>query len=341
MALDGGVPDRPRSEPMLPRLVTYLLCLGLLLPAGGCGGDAPAPTSAEPAGDSTGGESVPEVAEDGAPPEAPAEARAFLWRVQQGDAVLYLLGSVHVGTPDFYPLPASVEAAFEQAGTLAFELDMAPQSQQAAAMLMAKAGMFPPGETLWDALSPETAALLKTYLGEAGQPEQAVAAMRPWLLGVTLTMAAYMQAGLRADLGIDLHLHGRAVAAGKRVVAIEQAADQVAALADHPAELQDLMLRDALESLHDIREGMDGMVELWRTGDAEGMAEEIHESMSKPQFEGLYKAIFIDRNVRMAEAARGYLKAGGTTLVVVGSGHLVGKGSVVDLLSADLPVTQL
>lgn len=323
----------------------WLLSIALLLHGAGCAASSPAESSRGAAGTSAGDEMTVEA--DGSPDadeeetEAPVEARAFLWRAQQGDATLYLLGSVHVGSPEFYPLPASVESAFDSADTLAFELDMSLPSQQAAAALMATRGTYPQGESLWDALSPETAGQLKAYLEAAGQPPEAVQQMRPWLLGITLTMAAYMQTGLRPDLGVDIHLHGRAVAGGKRVVAIETPADQIAALANHPPELQDLMLRDALESLQDVPEGMEDLVEMWRTGDAEAMAAEIHESMSKPEFAGLYKALFLDRNVRMAGAARGYLKAGGTTLMVVGSGHLVGKGSVVELLSTDLTVTQL
>ena len=42
-----------------------------------------------------------------------AEAKTFAWKATKGSGVVYLIGSIHVLTPDFYPLNPALEAAFK------------------------------------------------------------------------------------------------------------------------------------------------------------------------------------------------------------------------------------
>lgn len=56
------------------------------------------------------------------PPQGPP---VFLWEVEADRSRVYLLGSVHVLKAEDYPLTAPMEAAFEEAETLVFEVDPA------------------------------------------------------------------------------------------------------------------------------------------------------------------------------------------------------------------------
>jgi uncharacterized protein YbaP (TraB family) len=49
----------------------------------------------------------------------------LLWKVSDADNSLYLLGSFHMLKPDDYPLSADIDAAFEDAESLLFEIDPA------------------------------------------------------------------------------------------------------------------------------------------------------------------------------------------------------------------------
>jgi uncharacterized protein YbaP (TraB family) len=51
-----------------------------------------------------------------------------------------------------------------------------------------------------------------------------------------------------------------------------------------------------------------------------------------PGLRPFFEKLFFERNVGMARKVEGYLASGRDHLVVVGSGHLVGERSVVDLL---------
>ena len=44
------------------------------------------------------------------------EGSVFMWKAQKDGAAVYLLGSVHALKEESYPLPAVIEAAFDQSG---------------------------------------------------------------------------------------------------------------------------------------------------------------------------------------------------------------------------------
>ena len=73
--------------------------------------------------------------------------------------------------------------------------------------------------------------------------------------------------------------------------------------------------------------------EAWKKGDADGLARALLEPMRTDEYQALFDSIFLQRNRRMSEAVKGYLSISETRFVVVGSGHLVGPGGVVDLLN--------
>ena len=52
-----------------------------------------------------------------------ANPPAYMWQVQHQGALVYLLGSIHALTDDYYPLPRIYEHTFAQADRLAVELD--------------------------------------------------------------------------------------------------------------------------------------------------------------------------------------------------------------------------
>ena len=66
----------------------------------------------------------------------------FAWRATSEAGEVVLFGSVHVGTPDMYPLPPAVEAAFKDAAALAVEADVANQNMAKMMATVQKHGMY-------------------------------------------------------------------------------------------------------------------------------------------------------------------------------------------------------
>ena len=51
--------------------------------------------------------------------------KGFLWKVESAGATIYLMGSLHFATADFYPLRPVIEEAFDESDTLVVEVDVA------------------------------------------------------------------------------------------------------------------------------------------------------------------------------------------------------------------------
>ena len=95
----------------------------------------------------------------------------LLYRVTGGKSELYLLGSIHVGSEEMYPMGQHILDALEAADVLAFECDtQSAQAQAAYRELMC----CPEGESLESLVSADTYALVVRAGGlPNGQPGRA------------------------------------------------------------------------------------------------------------------------------------------------------------------------
>src|SRR5215467_14778860 len=121
-------------------------------------------------------------------PVRPLAASSFLWKVTKGQGVVYLVGSVHMLTADFYPLAPALDAAFKESDLLVEEADLSEMLAPATQFSLLQRGMLPSGQTLDKVVSPATLALVNAHLGLFG-PGAAVAAVKqfkPWFLAMTL-----------------------------------------------------------------------------------------------------------------------------------------------------------
>jgi uncharacterized protein YbaP (TraB family) len=53
----------------------------------------------------------------------------FLWKLEQGNAVLFLYGSIHMGTDTIYPLDERIYQAYAEADKLIVELNTLNQGK--------------------------------------------------------------------------------------------------------------------------------------------------------------------------------------------------------------------
>jgi uncharacterized protein YbaP (TraB family) len=268
----------------------------------------------------------------GAAPGPAEPNKPFLWRVSSPTATIHLLGSIHLATPDLHPLDSRIEAAFQAAHTLVLEIPMDPASQVRAAELLARAGTYPPGDSLDLHLKRETLEALHQRLQSAGVSFSMLRPQRPWLVALVLSLGEMQRLGFRPELGIDRHFAAKAEGK-KRVLGLETVAEQVAMFAGMSDTQQEQMLQDTLTRLDEIGGLLRRALASWRTGDADGVYEVLIAPM-RAEFPGIYQTLVAERNRRMAEAIEGLLRESGITFVVVGSGHLGGPDGILSLLRA-------
>ncbi len=281
---------------------------------------------------------VPQPAPTPAAPPQPADTRAapLLWRAEApaGLGDLFLLGSVHLGTPDSFDLEGALAEAWDRSEELVVEIDVSQVSPQEAAAATLRHGTLPVGTSLADRLERESWAGLQAELERLGVPVEAFARLKPWLAATRLAVLQLQHAGLEPRYGIDQQMLDQA-GATKPVVALESLDSQLAMLDSLPPAVQELMLVDALERAPaaDLQAGY--LVESWLQGDEEALVELLFgETQQRPEFEVLYEKVYFERNEAMSERLQELARDGRTRLAVLGIGHMVGPRGIPALLAA-------
>jgi uncharacterized protein YbaP (TraB family) len=146
---------------------------------------------------------------------AQAPSKHFLWSVtDHAGATAYLLGSLHVLTPDFYPLPRPIEDAFTSSKVLVEEVDLDEASNPATALSLIGKAMYTDGTTLDQVVSKSTFEEVRKRAEKASIPMVALQRMKPWMVAITLAIPLLRESGFDASHGIDQHFFDRAKSAG-------------------------------------------------------------------------------------------------------------------------------
>ncbi|WP_430543596.1 TraB/GumN family protein [Stenotrophomonas acidaminiphila] len=269
----------------------------------------------------------------GTPAKAPPVP--LLWKASgPRGAELYLLGSFHLLRADDYPLSADVDAAFDASSQLLFELAPEEMNSPALATQMAQAALRRDGRLLKDELDADTWRRLQDYAAANGLPIDRLAGLKPWFVGLTISLGQMARQGLDAQAGLDRHLMARAATAGKPARGLESAAAQIAMLDGMSGEEQRQLLREALEQVDKGDEQSRRLHDAWRRGDDVTLWRDMAAQM-KRDYPALYRRINTERNDAWLAPLQERLQAGpGATLVVVGALHLLGSDGVVEKLRA-------
>lgn len=278
-----------------------------------------------------------------AAPAAVATQPLFAWQVRSDTAVVTMMGSVHFGREDFYPLAPVIEEAFEQADALAVEVDaLDPAKAAAAATLMMTAGMMPPGRTLEDVLPDSTVARIQEALGPQKAMWSVYKSLKPAFLALILAAGGYQELGLDPQLGLETHFLGKARGA-KEIIELETIEQQMALFTGLDDAMGMALLADTLDQLESMEEVLENLVEAWLAGDVARvdalMADQVGED---PAMVAFYRRLLDDRNVKMAEAVAALLAGDKDVFVLVGAGHFGGEKGIIRLLEqAGWSISQL
>lgn len=270
---------------------------------------------------------APAVAQTAPPPAA--EGRSFIWAVERDGRVGWLVGSLHLLSPDFYPLPDAMESAFASADTLIEEIDMNEANDPELAKLVLAKGMYPEGQRLSSQVSPETYAKLRAWIEQSGLVVAPFERMKPWMVAMTLQTLALQRLGFDPSLGLDRYFHQASVKAGKHFIALETAAEQIDFLDRLSPATQDRMLLESIETADADMSEIRTVAQAWRTGDADTVEEfAVGTLTDAPE---VYQSLLVDRNRRWIPAIESCMETR-RCFVVVGAAHLVGPEGLITLL---------
>ena len=256
-------------------------------------------------------------------------ARSFLWKVQAGDRVMYLAGSVHALTADVYPLNPAFERAFVASDMLVEEIDLDRGDIATLGPTLLAKGVYQDGRTFDSAVSPETAALVAQRLKPPMVPEL-IRPMKPWMVMLMLTVMQMQDAGLDANLGLDRYFYDKAKEAGKTIVGLETAESQIDRFDTMPDSLQEQLLRSALDELDSQGKELNAILAAWQRGEAAALDETLLGAFKK--YPAAYQSLIVERNNNWMPQIEQCLARPTPCLVVVGAAHLVGTDGLLAML---------
>jgi len=276
------------------------------------------------------------------PAAAPTPPVPLLWKVSDADNAIYLLGSFHVLKAEDYPLSKDVDAAFDDAESVAFEVAPEELNSPQLAMSMVRAALRTDGKRLSDTLPPETAAKFDAWmasngdaLAKLGLPPTAVQSFEPWYVGILVSLTEMGKLGLDPQYGLDNRIGQRAEAGGKPTLGLEHGEEQIALLDGMTPDEQLQFLGESLDDAQNASGDIAAMHAAWRRGDADALLNEMSAEM-RTDYPALYQRINVARNDAWVPKLQAMLDDGHgrDTLVVVGSMHLLGDDGVVQKLRA-------
>lgn len=266
---------------------------------------------------------------------SPAAGQGVLDHVRSEKGVAWLLGALHFGTSDLYPLAERTERAFAASDRLMVEVNLLGLDRERVSEVLQRLGHYPGDEALrqhipehlWQRLV-RTAQALDLRVRDLDR-------QRPWLVELTITSAFLERNDLYASQGVDRHFLRRARRLGLPTLELEGFETQLGLFEDIPLPQQVWLLDDTLTQVEAGRSVPLTLLEAWRTGDRKTLAALLVDRLAaKPAGRALLRRLLDERNERMATRIAAELERGGTVFVVVGAAHLLGEGSVSEHLRA-------
>ena len=256
--------------------------------------------------------------------------KSCLWTVETPSNKIYLLGSLHLLKQDAYPLTAAIEKAYTDSRIIIFETDIAALQAPNVQAKLLEMGLYPADQNLLENLNANTRRQLEKKMSQIGLPLAQFSRFKPWFVALTLTTLELQRLGFNPGYGIDVYFFNRAGADGKEIGFLEPAEFQVNLLGKMAEQDQNDFLSQTLKDLEVVNTLAGDLVGSWKNGDAD----KLHDLLSK-SFKGyphLHDRLLLQRNKNWIQQIEGALRKDKNVFFVVGAGHLVGPGSVVDLL---------
>ena len=266
---------------------------------------------------------------------------------------MWLFGTIHIGDERTAYLPQEIRKAFEASDALALECNTEAFDEQVekddklAAQVSALYFSADGKEIVKGALESEDYTRALQLLKAVGGNNMNMPYAKPYVWSNAIEMFYLRQAyQLHGDQGIEERLMDWAEELDIEVLEIESNMAQLKMLTGFSTDLQMLMLEEMLQcDAAEYQADTLKLFELWCAGDEEALRTEIasewdeeglteeEKTKYKPLYEEYDKAMNVDRNKGMLDAAVKYLESGKVVFYAVGLAHLLDStNGLVDTL---------
>ena len=256
-----------------------------------------------------------------------------LWELHGKHNTVYLLGSIHVLRQSDYPLAPPVLEAYANAKSLLMEVNLEEISSEQVQAEMLGSAMLPEGRKLQDILGSQRYERANVLAREVGVDLSNFDPFAPWFAAEAISQLQLAQLGFQPEAGVEMYFLQRARTDGKTLGGLETVHDQISLFQNMSMDTQAEYLMSSLEQAKDLPSQVDSMVQAWKRGDSQWFVNQMQSELGRDP--ALYQAVLGSRNRKWLPKIEALLNDDKNYLVIVGTGHLVGPGSVIDLLKKD------
>jgi len=273
----------------MKKLVMIALVLVMIINVAGCAGEqVPPDVTLEP--DSVEELQEPEVVEEEEDSNEEIEAGGSgiygaIHRVEYGDNVVYLFGTLHGGREEWFPLADVVEDAMRRADIFATEIDFFNAEAMEAAMM--DVVLLPDGQSWVDILPREAYEHLVYVVETYGESYEYMRNINPAVIVSTITLQLaeslvdnFEIGATIDDLSVDGYVQGVALELGRPIIGLESVEQQMNIAFNLPADaLVDLIMNffpmeEMMEYLENSEEmSLGEMVYLYETNNLTALAD--------------------------------------------------------------------
>ncbi len=262
------------------------------------------------------------------------ENKSFFWELSDAEGnTTYLLGSIHVGDEDMYPLKKSITDAFSHSDVLAVEINM----NEADPTLLLNKALYQSGETLEQHITPEQYASFQEVFEEAGLDKAYYNKFKPWFAALFVTSFDAQSEGFDQSLGIDMHFLELAKERKMPVEELEGIDSQIAVFETLDSVQTSYYINYLMKSYSSDSSSTSDLVDAYKTGDEKLLDSLIlgDDLSQDPNLKVFSEKMIIQRNYQMAEKIKSMHQKPSTYFIVAGAAHFVGKDGIISILNKD------
>jgi uncharacterized protein len=256
-----------------------------------------------------------------------------LWELHGKHNTVYLLGSIHVLRPSDYPLSPVILEAYANSKSLYMEVNLEEIDSAEVQAEMLAAAVLPTGKTLPDILGSERYGRADALAHGVGLQLSLFDQFAPWFAAEAISQQQLAQLGFQTDSGVEMYFMEKARGDGKSVTGLETVHDQISLFTNMSMDTQAEYLVSSLKQAQDLPKDVDAMVRAWQHGDTQWFASQLQSEFGRDA--RVYDSLLVARNRKWLPKIEALLNDDRNYLVIVGTGHLVGPGSVIELLKKD------
>jgi uncharacterized protein len=256
-----------------------------------------------------------------------------LWELHGKHNTVYILGSIHVLRPTDYPLAPAILNAYSNAKSIFMEVNLQEFDSQRMQIELLASARLPEGKTLPSIMGKERYERAGVLAREVGVDIGIFDAFAPWFVAEAISQLQLQQLGFQPKSGVEMFFLEHARSDAKPVAGLETVHDQIALFDALSMDEQADYLLSSLKEAHDLPKEVDDMVHAWQRGDTVWFADQLKSEFGRDP--DLYESVLVARNRKWVPKIEALLNDDKNYLVIVGTGHLVGQGSVIELLGKD------